>query len=95
MPDEYDVTQVQFVDDVQDVGRVTGERRVLRRVPRSRVRRPGPDQVDEDQPEIRLQAVDDETPEVLVAAEAVYQQDRRTDAAPTILMLCLAYTSTT
>ena len=33
--------------------------------------------VDEYQPKVRLQAVHDQTPEVLVAAETVHQQDRR------------------
>ena len=60
MTDEYHVPQVEFVDDVQNVGRVARQRGIFRRVPCSRVRRAGPDQVDEDEPKIRLQAVDDE-----------------------------------
>ncbi len=77
MADEYDVAQVQFVNDFQDVAGIAGERGVLDRVPRAWIGRSRSDEVDEYQTEVRPEFVDNETPEVLIASEAMDQQDRR------------------
>ena len=76
MPDEYDVVQIEFTHNVDDVGGITGQRRVLLGIPGSRIGFTGTDVVDEQQAKLALQTVDDGTPQLLITAEAMRQEDK-------------------
>ena len=90
---EDDVTRIEFTDDVQMSAAYPDSGETSRRPPRpdptTRIRT-----VDNQQAEVRPQALDDTTPRLLIIAKAMRQKDHRPCSAPTILMLFLAYTST-
>lgn len=76
VPDEHDIAQVKFTNYVDDIGGVSRQRRIFLRVPARRIRLPAADVVDEQQAKVPLQPVDDPTPQLLIAAEPMREEDQ-------------------
>src|SRR5687767_11945332 len=76
MPDENHIVQIERMDDLEDVLRVSVQPAVARRIVGPKIRMPGPYIVKQDDLVVVLEIRRDEPPHVLVASKAVSKKQR-------------------
>jgi nucleotide-binding universal stress UspA family protein len=77
MPDQHGAAEVEGQADVEEIGRVSIERGVARRIVRAQVRSPRPDIVEQDDAILVGERRGHEAPHVLITAEAMGEDHRR------------------
>jgi predicted RNA-binding protein with PIN domain len=75
---ENNVAHIQFANNAEDIVGISLQRLVPLRVPGRGVRCTAADVVEQNQPEARRESIFNQSPQMLIAPEAVSQHDRRT-----------------